>query len=423
MIWQWFLKNRMITKRNYSTPLFLFILALSFLSAASFRFNLGVIPVVFPVFPLLILYFLCETTKKKIFLGLRMAIFSLIALLTIGLVVSLLISMRHFSAPEFYIHDGALQAEEAIKYFLNGKNPYAEDYLGTPLIRWGYTAMAGEPNPALFHFTYLPFLFLFALPFYLSGIFLIGWFDIRFVFCFCFIGSLYLLYKIVKSERNRLLFLIIFAFNPIFVLDLVEGYNDVFILFWLLLTIYFLKRGRITLSAVPLGLALASKQTAWFILPFYFIFVSRQVKPKRLIPLVLGVAKKCWPLFAACLLFILPFLLWNTRSFIGDTYQYLDGSLSTSYPIRGMGFSSWLVSLGIIKSALGNYPFWLFQVIFSLPVLVFLVKKQLRENSLARMVINYAIFLSVFWFFSRFFNYSYPGCLSQLLLIGAALDS
>src|SRR3990167_1058414 len=87
------------------------------------------------------------------------------------------IVLRHESLPIFRIHDIVLQQEIAIRYFLVGKNPYQEDYFGTPLEQWNYSA--ADKNPALYHYVMQPFYTLFAMPFsFVSGR-LLGFFDVR----------------------------------------------------------------------------------------------------------------------------------------------------------------------------------------------------------------------------------------------------
>lgn len=65
------------------------------------------------------------------------------------------IVLRETGKPYTYIHDGALMIEWAARKLLLGQNPYVADYLDTPLYYWPMVN-----NPALYHLTYFPFLFL-----------------------------------------------------------------------------------------------------------------------------------------------------------------------------------------------------------------------------------------------------------------------
>ncbi len=51
-----------------------------------------------------------------------------------------------------------------------------------------------------------------------------------------------------------------------------------------------------------------------------------------------------------------------------------------------------------------------------------LLWRQIRENTAARALWGYALFLSVFFFVSRFLNENYLGYLVALLTLGALTD-
>ena len=117
-----------------------------------------------------------------------------LVMLTVFLVVVLptvsWMMIRQATNPWQHIIDGGLQTEEAIKYLLQGKNPYTEDYIGTPLVNWFHPIEGVEENPALYHNVYLPFSFLFSVPFYLVVKNVTGWYDQRLVYLLLFICTL-----------------------------------------------------------------------------------------------------------------------------------------------------------------------------------------------------------------------------------------
>jgi len=89
-------------------------------------------------------------------------IYGLIGLLVIGKTM-LLINLRQQRGPASYTHDGGvIQTEATIDYFLNGLNPYVEDYVDTPMAEWGFS----EYRTALYLYPYLPWTFVFSAPFY-----------------------------------------------------------------------------------------------------------------------------------------------------------------------------------------------------------------------------------------------------------------
>ena len=73
-----------------------------------------------------------------------------------------LVLLRQQSGPASYSHDGGvIQTEATIDYLLEGRNPYVEDYVATPMAEWGIN----EFRTALYHYPYLPWTFLFSAPF------------------------------------------------------------------------------------------------------------------------------------------------------------------------------------------------------------------------------------------------------------------
>ncbi|HMN31661.1 MAG TPA: hypothetical protein PKE45_26165, partial [Caldilineaceae bacterium] len=90
-----------------------------------------------------------------------------------------LILLRQGSGPASYAHDGGvIQTEATIQYLLQGKNPYVEDYVDTPMAEWGFSRY----RTALYHYPYLPWTFLFSAPFKLMSQAVIGWYDQRWVY-------------------------------------------------------------------------------------------------------------------------------------------------------------------------------------------------------------------------------------------------
>jgi hypothetical protein len=321
--------------------------------------------------------------------------------------------MRRGAEPWQYTHDGAIQVEESIKYLLQGKNPYTEDYLGTPLAQWEYAFQGDEGNPALYHNAYLPFIFLFSTPFYLVINHMIGWYDQRLVYLGLFLCALWPLMKHAAQQNRKLSLLIVFGLNFFAVSYIIWGGNEVFVMFWLLTGTYFLQRDWITAAALSLGVACASKQTAWLFVPFFLTYAwGRTSHPRQLSSL-----RKACAVFIVPLLFILPFLLWDAASFVDDTYLYLSGHAQSSYPIVGRGFGGLLVAFGLIRDQNAYFPFILFQAAFCIPLLVVLLRRQLSDNTVGRCWLGYGLLLLGFSFFSRFFSDFYLGTIVSALAL------
>ena len=343
----------------------------------------------------------------------RFSIVLFITLIAAILPAGLNIIQRQATSPENFAHDGLIQTEIAIEYILEGKNPYTEDYVNTPMADFP----GNEPpftDAPLYHLAYLPFLFLGSIPFYLASNLLWGWYDQRIVYLLAFVGALLLLPPLIKNPRDKLAAIIAVGLNYLFVFYLADGRNDVVILFGLLLTTVFLSKKHITLSAIALGLTMATKHQAWLFLPFYLLYLL----PSR--PRFKDIKKliyQVWPLAFFFLIIILPFLFWDASAFIDDTVTYVSGSGPDSFPMKGWGFSTLMLTLGVIPDPEGSFPFIIFQMLFGLPVFFLMLWRQWKHNTTQHMWAGFAIFAFTFQFFSRFFNDNYFIFVAQCLVI------
>ena len=352
---------------------------------------------------------------------LRLAIIFFYLLLAVVLPTGLNIAARREEGPHTNAHDGQIQTEAAIDFLLDGENPYREDYLDTPM------AILPEPEPPwtqtdapLYHNAYLPFLFLASLPLHQISEALLGWYDQRFFYLLLYGGAILMLPLLVRRQRAQLSLLIAAGLNLLFPLFVSEGRNDIVVFFGLLLTTVLLWRGRVRLSAVALGLTAMTKHSAWLFFPFYFLYLLPRPLSRKSIG---AVVRKTWPLFATMGAIAIPFLLWDAAAFIDDTFLYLVGLTEKSFPVRGMGFSVLLIGVGVMESAEASFPFFIFQALFALPILLWLLRRQWGHNSLRNVWLGFAIFSFVFDYFSRFFHDNYLAFLLEALIVGAFIYS
>lgn len=335
----------------------------------------------------------------------------LLGLLIIGVIGSAYFSsiiVRHQTAPVYGVHDIILQLESAIQFFLSGQNPYAVTYFSTPLEQWHYSPT--EINPALYHFVMPPFYFLFSLPFYFLSISIFGFFDGRMPLLFLFFTLLVMAAKLVKDPSRRLLFLILLAFNPATLGYFLEGRDDIFMFAFLFAGLTLLHKKRYGWAGVPLALAFATKQSAWPLFPFYAAFLYFQTKN------ISKVVQNILPFAAIFTLVVLPFFLWDPKAYLESTIFYLSGNAAHSYPISGYGWGSMLLQWHIISDKFSTYPFWIWEVLIGLPLVIFLIRWQRKENTVQRLILAYGIFLFVFWYLSRYFNNSHLGYLSIVFI-------
>lgn len=329
--------------------------------------------------------------------------------------------LRHVTGPASFCHDGGvIQTEEATKYLLAGRNPYVEDYVDTPMAEWGL-----EYRTALYHYPYLPWTFLFSAPFYLSSQALLGWYDERFVYLLLFLVVLLVASRLGRDPAPRLCLVMVLGLNPIMGSDIIFGQNDVFVLAWVVLSVYLLERGHDTWSLVMLGLACASKPTAWFLVPFYVLYLVRRAgfsTRHEIKPLGLFVLRRIAPLLVVLVLLLAPFALWDFGAMFDDVWRWASGTAEVPYQITGWGLANFVLALGLVESRLDYFPFWIPELLICLPLFLYLLRRQWRHNSIASMLYHYAFLTLAFFYTSRFMNENYLGYLLAVLAIAFFAD-
>ncbi|NOZ49850.1 MAG: hypothetical protein GXP37_07345 [Chloroflexi bacterium] len=330
--------------------------------------------------------------------------------------------LRHDNLPHSYSHDGGvIQTEAAIDYFLSERNPYIESYADTPMAEWGFPQF----RTALEHYPYLPATFVLSAPLKLLAQNLWGWYDQRFTYLLLFILALVLVQRQLRQRPRKALELtMLLGLNPIMGLDVIFGQNDSFVLTWVIISLWFLGRRRPLASALFMGIAWASKPTAWFLAPFWLLALwgdrrlswelLRTQAPRVLRPLALA--------GAVFILFVGPYVIWDANALIDDVWRWAAGTAVVHYQIWGWGFANFVLASGTLADRFAIWPFWIPELLFSLPLLLLLLRKQYRHNTLGQVYWNGAMLLLVFSFFSRFLNENYLGYMLALFALGYYLQ-
>jgi len=317
-------------------------------------------------------------------------------------------------APALGVHDIILQVESAMRFLLSGKNPYLETYFGTPLEAWHYAELGHDAvNPALYHFVMPPWYLLFPFAFYVVSVPFFGFFDARMPLVFLVFATLVLLSRWFKQKNIALLAVTITALSPATFDFFLEGRSDAFALFWLLWSLVLLEKRRWFFSALVFGLALASKQTIWFALPFYYGYLWLQ--PRK------NPGKVLHSIVVTLLTFgivTLPFIFWDRGAFINSVVLYLNGATANGYPVSGYGLGMLLYGAGVIRDIHAYYPFILWQLALGLPVIGLFAFWLSKKPSMSRLLIGYATTLFVVWYVSRYFNNSHAAYLTSVYAIG-----
>jgi len=347
----------------------------------------------------------------------KQAIIAFVILVIVLLPALQQISRRHSSGRLWeFSNDNVIQTEEAIKFLLSGKNPYEENYLNTPMAR----VQSNINSPALHHFVYMPSDLLLSVPFYLIFQKVIGWYDQRFVYLLLFIFLLWLLPRFARTEEKKLALLTIFALNPFMAPFVIEGRNDVFILFWIVISVYFLLQQRKSLSVISLAIAITHKFFSLLLLPFYWLYLL-QPKSFSWKELLGGLRERKREIGLFILVaggILLPFAAWSPGSFFDDVWLYGVGRTFKSMPIEGpttFGVGTLVLYAGAVKSIDAYFPFWILQAAVGLPLLIYFLRKQIKMGTIQIMILGYAVVLFATLFFSRFFHDNYLGFVVALL--------
>lgn len=352
--------------------------------------------------------------KTVAWIGVMFLILFLVIVPTIGAIY-----LRQVHGPTSYVHDNPVQIEAAVNFLSQGKNPYRENYTATPLAQWnnGYINEHLQ-NPALYHVIALPGHLLTSLLLMLPSKALFGFYDERFLYLIAYIAMLILASRLGQTSEQRLRSIILLGLNPLIIQFFIFGRNDVLIFTALLAAFYMLVKRRSNLAAILFGLACTIKLFALAFAPLFLtVLIARQSDGtwrqrlrQSLKPLLL---------FAVTFLFItLPFVIWDAPSFYDDVVRYPNGTSATSYPVAGIGLAKILLDLGVIRSATDYYPFWIFQLVLVLPLLIWFIPRLARRPKVSLMIFTGTFVLFVGLYVSRFMSDNYFSLISLLLLSG-----
>jgi hypothetical protein len=314
------------------------------------------------------------------------------------------IVLRETGKPYTYIHDGALMIEWAARKLLLGQNPYVGDYLDTPLYYWPMVN-----NPALYHLTYFPFLFLITTPFvWLFDKVGLFW-DQRYLYLPAYVATLAVVPLLAKRVENRLALVALLALNPQLFPFVIEGRNDFFVLLFLFAGIALLQRERRTLGPLAIAVAAAAKLHAVLIMPFVAVWLLATRRPHTLREAWDVLRRPLWPATLFLAITFLPFLINDFAAFYDDVVRYNAGGAAWTYPISGMGFSALLLWLGVIEFRQADFPFAAIEIAVATPIALWWMWRLWKRPALDTLLVGYALTLLAFLFFGRYFQGNYLG--------------
>ncbi|MDP9264594.1 MAG: hypothetical protein M3O91_00535 [Chloroflexota bacterium] len=314
------------------------------------------------------------------------------------------IILRETGRPYTYIHDGALMIEEASRKLLAGQNPYVADYLDTALYYWPMLN-----NPALYHLTYFPMLFLVTTPFVWAFGHLGAFWDQRYLYLPAFVATLAILPLVIRGTERRLSAVALVGLNPQLFPFVVEGRNDFFVLLFLFAGIALLQRERRTLAGLAFAAGAAAKLHALFILPFVAVYLVATKRPRTVREAWTVLWRPLWPAVLLLAVTFLPFLLNDWGAFYDDVVRYNAGGAAWTYPISGMGFSALLLSVGVIAYRQADFPFAVIEIVVAAPIAVWSLRRLWQTPTISVLLGGYGATLLAFLFFGRYFQGNYLG--------------
>lgn len=326
------------------------------------------------------------------------------------------IVLRETGKPYTYIHDGAIMVEEAARKLVRGQNPYVADYLDTPLFYWPMIN-----NPALYHLTYFPAMFLVTVPFVVAFDRLGVVFDQRYLYLPAYVAACAVVPLVIlpvadgmRTLALRLSLTAVVVLHPQLFPFVPEGRNDFFVLLFAFIGIALLARGRRTLAVLAIAVAAASKLHAGPLLLFAIAYLWWTDAALPLRERARRLLRASWAGALVLAATFVPFLVNDFAHFYDDVVAYNAGGAAWSYPVSGMGFGAILRSLGIISYPQQEFPFAAFQFAAGVPVAIWSLRQLRRDPHIATMLMGYALSMLAFAFFGRYFHGNHLGFLIAL---------
>lgn len=188
--------------------------------------------------------------------------------------IFLTITVLVFSYPAVTSFDIFNYVASAKTTFFYNENPYVImpiEFIGDPLLLFTHAAnKIALYGPLWIGLTGIPFLLSF-------GNFVVAILLLKLMAASFYAGIVFLIWKMTRS----LFAVALFAFNPLVVLEtLVSGHNDVVMMFFALLSFYFLKNKRILYGVIFLSLSILIKYATIFLIPV-FVYTTWKIINKR----------------------------------------------------------------------------------------------------------------------------------------------
>lgn len=345
-------------------------------------------------------YLAASSIRSRLTHAIRITLAILIACLMVIVSTGSIMQERSRSLAHGFVNDSALQIEIAGRFILLGINPYSHSYKDTDLAKWDYRDDAGNTtNPALFTNVHPPLLLVISALQYKLFARIFGWSDIRVVYLLAYVSLILLAFLKFDFTQRFLQFLVFGLMNPIFVTFLAQGTNDVVVLALILWMFFAAEHKKFILAGGLMGLAIATKQTAWIAAPFFLYWIWKTRPFKQFLYFVVAAV-------SVSLLLYVPFALRDTTALLNSLVFYV----SSAHPIEGFGVSALLPKWGVVQSIYTKYPFWAMQLMALFAVWILFVRTtNKRRNQQDPILFYVALATGLTWIFSAYFLPSHVG--------------
>lgn len=332
----------------------------------------------------------------------RWAIFSTLVLF-VGFVVRQIVIRPGVDRPHG-MYDGAIQAEVAADFILQGKNPYGANYAHTEYGAVNVLPSSGEgtDNPVWYHYIYPPLTFLAVIPFRLLGTIHTTLGDYRMVTVVLLLFFTWLVVREVPDRTQKITVLLLTIGNPMFWIYTGIGCNEMLMTAAVSGSMVFFRRKKWLWSGIAFGLAIAAKQVIWLIVPLWFVWLWLQLRHGQL------QRREFWRVVigaigSAAALFI-PFIVWNPVAAWTDMVRFAGGSIPNTYPIAGTTILQYLHVFHLIPSPWSVIPVYLFQLLVAIPMYFLVLRWVKRDLSPSRWLVAAAAVLLSLMLVSRYTN-------------------
>jgi hypothetical protein len=255
------------------------------------------------------------------------------------------------------IDGGILVSDEAVRVLLEGRDPYQASYVGA-LADWRWIDVEGRAatNPLVGRYPYWPgslgLLVAVEAPLAVLGVDA----DPRVLYLLVYFALGLWLGSWGLRERGHLGMALAVCCNPLLLVFLWQGANDVLPVAGVAVAAVALRRRRVVLAGLALGVALSVKLLIAPMVVLFGVWLAAEARRGRL-----G-RGRAWRAAAAPLapaaLSAVPFLAWHPRDFLADAVAYHLGLVADAWPIAGHGLPAQLLRAGVLGDPFGPTPLW-----------------------------------------------------------------